>query len=96
MPNSPPEEGQPSTSKKQVYYRPSVERAIAHLRAKVGHLAAPERYEQFDHLVRALNKDGLWAEAGREAPPVHLVEGKLHVRVVLPQHRAESTRMSPR
>jgi hypothetical protein len=33
---------------------------LAHLRAKVDHLALPERFEQFDHMVRSLNRDGLY------------------------------------
>ena len=46
-----------------VYYRPSQERVQTHLRAKVEHISAPERFEQFDHMVRTLNRDGLYDAA---------------------------------
>lgn len=56
VPLSPPSQGQPS---KQVYYRPSLARIVALLQTKVEHLAEPERFEQFDHFVRSLGREGM-------------------------------------
>jgi ribonuclease H2 subunit B len=47
---------------KQVYYRPSLARIVALLQTKVDHLAEPERFEQFDHFVRALGREGMLSE----------------------------------
>jgi ribonuclease H2 subunit B len=42
-----------------VYYRPSRARIVALLQTKVNHLAEPERFEHFDHFVRALGREGM-------------------------------------
>ena len=68
-----------SSSKKQVYYRPSHDRIITHLRAKVDHVAHPERFEQFDHMVRSLNRDGLY-DAAASAEMTH---GTPHLGLLL-------------
>jgi hypothetical protein len=45
-----------------VYYRPSLARVVVLLQTKVNHLAEPERFEQFDHFVRALGREGMLSE----------------------------------
>jgi len=60
------EESTPQTKKTMTFSRPAPDKALSFLRAKAAHLAAPERFEQFDHLVRALNRDGLWSDSASD------------------------------
>lgn len=75
-PPSPPENGGSGSvpkAAKQVYYRPSLERVVALLQTKVDYFSAVERFEQFDHLVRGLSRDGLLSSDGAS----ELTEGEL-------------------
>lgn len=74
LPSPPPESAGDSEKSKeegQVYYRPSREAILKVLRRKVAHVAS--HFEEFDHLVRSLGRDGL---LGADADP-KLVEGEL-------------------
>lgn len=82
LPSPPPEsapesalegEGKPEEVEGQVYYRPSRDAILAVLQRKVAHVAA--HFQEFDHLVRALGRDGL---LGADAD-AKLVEGELHL-----------------
>lgn len=80
LPSPPPEsapgsarEGEGKPEEGQVYYRPSRDVILAVLRRKVAHVAA--HFQEFDHLVRALGRDGL---LGADAD-AKLVEGELHL-----------------
>lgn len=74
LPSPPPESeaAEPRGDEEgQTYYRPSREAIIAVLKRKVAHVAA--HFDHFDHLVRALGRDGLLgADADKE-----LVESEL-------------------
>ena len=63
--------GKEGDERGQVYYRPSREAILAVLRRKVAHVAS--HFEEFDHLVRSLGRDGL---LGSDADKT-LVEGML-------------------
>ncbi|WVQ73094.1 hypothetical protein IAR50_002657 [Cryptococcus sp. DSM 104548] len=58
-----PKASQPASpspaAKRDKYYRPSVELVVKHLKSKVEFFAKPEEFEKFDHLIRALGRDGL-------------------------------------
>lgn len=74
LPSPPPESAEskdPKDEEGQVYYRPSREAILNVLRRKVTHVAS--HFEEFDHLVRSLGRDGL---LGADAD-AKLVEGKL-------------------
>ncbi|ORY26709.1 ribonuclease H2, subunit B [Naematelia encephala] len=60
-PSPPPENGGvllPPT-KGQVYFRPSVELVLRHLKAKMEWMSEESQWYRFDHLVRSLARDGL-------------------------------------
>lgn len=78
LPSPPPESAEskdPKDEEGQVYYRPSREAILNVLRRKVTHVAS--HFEEFDHLVRSLGRDGL---LGADAD-AKLVEGKLPHRL---------------
>lgn len=57
-----------------MYYRPSRDAILSVLRRKVAHIAA--HFQEFDHLVRALGRDGL---VGADVDAA-LVEGELELK----------------
>ncbi|KAK4683816.1 ribonuclease H2 subunit B, partial [Tremellales sp. Uapishka_1] len=60
VPPSPPSEsGSSSSPSKTVYYRPSMENILKLLRSKVEYFSQNENVDRFDHLQRALGRDGL-------------------------------------
>lgn len=73
-----------------MYYRPSREAILKILRRKVTHVAS--HFEEFDHLVRSLGRDGL---LGSDADQ-KLVDGEYHNRrrtdMQAPRQRPQSTR----
>lgn len=66
-PPSPPADGPSASSSASTagskYYRPSMDRVVALLQRKVAYLSEPEQFEQFDHFVRGLARDGLLASS---------------------------------
>lgn len=85
-PPSPPPEGEGSSP--TAYYRPSREAILTILKAKVDRLAAAETFGKFDHLVRALGREGL-LDAG--ADPA-LVQGQPYMLAEAEPSRAHVSR----
>ncbi|WVW86043.1 hypothetical protein I302_108081 [Kwoniella bestiolae CBS 10118] len=66
IPTIPTSSSSSTSSTKQVYYRPSTQIAINHLKKKIEHFSRPEQFEKFDHLVRGLGRDGLLGDEHEE------------------------------